>query len=70
VRALPNVTFAPPCDIVDLSTTPDAGRVTGVRVVDRGDVTRSRTVAALKAIGGDLMSPGRRSTHRHERSTI
>ena len=46
VRALPNVTFAPPCDIVDLSTTPDAGRVTGVRVVDRGEDARSRTVGA------------------------
>jgi 2-polyprenyl-6-methoxyphenol hydroxylase-like FAD-dependent oxidoreductase len=37
VRALPNVRFLDACDILGLATTPDGGRVTGTRVIHRGD---------------------------------
>lgn len=45
VREIPNVVFAPPCDIIGIETTADAARVTGARVFPRqGSVTE--TIAA------------------------
>ena len=37
VRELPGVSFAPPSDVVGLTTTPDVQRVTGVRILRRTD---------------------------------
>lgn len=49
VRALPQVTFEPPCDIVGLATTPDRQRVTGVRLLPRADGS------AEEMLGADLV---------------
>jgi 2-polyprenyl-6-methoxyphenol hydroxylase-like FAD-dependent oxidoreductase len=46
VRSLPNVTFAPPCDIVGLAATPGAGRVTGARVFRRVDGSTAEVLDA------------------------
>jgi 2-polyprenyl-6-methoxyphenol hydroxylase-like FAD-dependent oxidoreductase len=46
VRALPQVTFAPPCDIVGLAATPDARRVAGARVFRRADGSAAEVIAA------------------------
>ena len=37
VRALPGVVFVDRCDVLGLVSTPDAGRITGVRVIRRAD---------------------------------
>jgi len=46
VRALPSVRFMDRCDVAGLTTTPDGGRVTGVRVVRRLDGSAEQTVTA------------------------
>jgi 2-polyprenyl-6-methoxyphenol hydroxylase-like FAD-dependent oxidoreductase len=46
VHGLPNVSFGPPCDIVGLAATPDAGRVTGVRVFRRIDGSAAEVLDA------------------------
>ena len=49
VRALPNLRFLDRCDVVGLATTPDAQRVTGVRVLRRADGS------AEELLGADLV---------------
>ena len=46
VHALPAVSFAPPCDIVGLRYSGDAGRVTGVRVLRRADASAHEVLDA------------------------
>jgi hypothetical protein len=49
VRALPNVRFLDSCDILGPATTPDGGRVTGVRV------RRRAAGGAEQVLGADLV---------------
>jgi 2-polyprenyl-6-methoxyphenol hydroxylase-like FAD-dependent oxidoreductase len=49
VRALPNVRLVDRCDAVGLTTTPDGRRVTGARVLRRGDGS------AEELLGADLV---------------
>lgn len=49
VRDLPNVTFAPPSDIVGLAATSDGGRITGAKVFARADGS------AVDVIDADLV---------------
>jgi 2-polyprenyl-6-methoxyphenol hydroxylase-like FAD-dependent oxidoreductase len=46
VAALPNTSFAPPCDIVGLTSTRDGGRVTGARVLRRADGSAAEVIEA------------------------
>jgi 2-polyprenyl-6-methoxyphenol hydroxylase-like FAD-dependent oxidoreductase len=46
VRALPQVTFAEPCDVLGLTTTAARDRVTGVRLLRRADGSAQETLRA------------------------
>jgi 2-polyprenyl-6-methoxyphenol hydroxylase-like FAD-dependent oxidoreductase len=46
VKALPNVRIVDGCDVVGLTTTPDHGRVTGVRLLRRRPGSADETLAA------------------------
>lgn len=46
VRDLPNVSVAPPSDIIGLATTPDGGRVTGAKVFARADGSTADVIDA------------------------
>ncbi len=50
VRELPNVTFAPACDVLGLTTTPDGERVTGVRVLRRADSSAAEVLEAAVVV--------------------
>lgn len=50
VRALPNVSVAPPSDIVGLATTPDGGRVTGAKVFARADGSTADVIDAALVV--------------------
>ncbi len=59
VRELPNVTFAPACDVLGLTTTPDRERVTGVRVLRRADSSAEEVLEAAVVV--DAMGRGSRT---------
>ena len=59
VRELPNVTFAPRCDVLGLATTPDRQRVTGVRILRRADGSAEEVLGATLVI--DAMGRGSRT---------
>ncbi len=59
VRELPNVTFPPACDVLGLTTTPDRGRVTGVRVLRRADSSAEEVRQADMVV--DAMGRGSRT---------
>jgi 2-polyprenyl-6-methoxyphenol hydroxylase-like FAD-dependent oxidoreductase len=46
VRALPQVTFAEPCDVLGLTTTTARDRITGVRLLRRADGSAKETLPA------------------------
>lgn len=56
VRTMTRVTFAAPCDIVGLTTTPDHQQVTGVRVLRRADGSAEELLGAERerAVQEDL----------------
>lgn len=56
VRELPNVAFAPACDVLGLATTPDRRRVTGVRVLRRADGSAEEALDAALVV--DAMGRG------------
>lgn len=58
VRALPNVAFASPCDVVGLITSTDRRRVTGVRILRRADGSAEEVVPADLVV--DAMGRGTR----------
>jgi 2-polyprenyl-6-methoxyphenol hydroxylase-like FAD-dependent oxidoreductase len=59
VRTMTRVTFAAPCDIVGLATTPDHRQVTGVRLLRRADGSAEETLGADLVV--DTMGRGSRT---------
>jgi 2-polyprenyl-6-methoxyphenol hydroxylase-like FAD-dependent oxidoreductase len=59
VRELPNVTFAPACDVLGLVTAPDRRRVAGVRLLRRADGSAEEAFDADLVI--DAMGRGSRT---------
>jgi 2-polyprenyl-6-methoxyphenol hydroxylase-like FAD-dependent oxidoreductase len=65
VQELPNVSFAPPTDVLGLVTTSDGRRVRGARVLRRADGSAEEVLAAALVI--DAMGRGSRTpTWLHE----
>jgi 2-polyprenyl-6-methoxyphenol hydroxylase-like FAD-dependent oxidoreductase len=70
VRALPQVRFAPPGDVVALRSSPDRRRVTGVRVLRRADGSADEAVDAdlvVDATGRGSRAPRWLEALGHER---
>jgi 2-polyprenyl-6-methoxyphenol hydroxylase-like FAD-dependent oxidoreductase len=59
VRELPNVTFAPACDVLGLATGPDRQRITGVRVLRRADGSAEEVLDSALVV--DAMGRGSRT---------
>jgi 2-polyprenyl-6-methoxyphenol hydroxylase-like FAD-dependent oxidoreductase len=59
VRALPNVQFLDACDILELATTPDGGRVTGTRVRHRAAAAHDADLASAFMRVAGLVAPPR-----------